>query len=474
MSLKKEYIHYAIAVVIGLLILFCVPATNGLTEIGVRVIAVMIPTLYLWLTTNTHWTCFLFFILLVMTQAMTPNEVWANSFGHFIFVTIMSFMLLNICLTDNGVIDKIAIFFITRKFCKNRPYVFMAMYLLSHLVLGFFVNGVSLCAIYIGLTEQICKVLKLKKGDPMYTAMFLLILQGNCLVACCSPIGNALPNTIMALCQETAGITITYAQWTRFGVIFTALGFLCIMLIMRIWKPDTTPFENYDRETMLAQDKPLDKKGKISAIMLLVVVAIIILPSIFTNSAFFQYISSLGITVPAIIGIVALCLIRVNGEPVMDLPKSMAKVNFPAVMFACTVACMAIPMNSEATGIVIWMKNILNPLVGNLSDLTLIIVLCVLAVVMTNFLSNTVTEALFFSVGAALLMPRGYNMAAFAVIIAVASGMSAVTPSAAVPSPFFFGPGHVTMKNSVWQDIAFVVLTFICCLATIPLVNIMF
>ena len=53
---KKEYIHYLIALIIGIVIAVALKPGNGLTDIGVRVVAIMIPCLYLWLTTNTHWT----------------------------------------------------------------------------------------------------------------------------------------------------------------------------------------------------------------------------------------------------------------------------------------------------------------------------------------------------------------------------------------------------------------------------------
>ena len=68
MSSKKEYIHYLIALIIGLVLAFALQPTNGLTEIGVRVIAILIPILYLWLTTNTHWTSLLALALLALDQ----------------------------------------------------------------------------------------------------------------------------------------------------------------------------------------------------------------------------------------------------------------------------------------------------------------------------------------------------------------------------------------------------------------------
>ena len=81
-NFRKNYLHYLIALIIGLVLLFALQPTNGLTPVGIRVVAVLIPILYLWLTTNTHWTSLLALALLVMTTAMTPNEVWAGSMGH--------------------------------------------------------------------------------------------------------------------------------------------------------------------------------------------------------------------------------------------------------------------------------------------------------------------------------------------------------------------------------------------------------
>ena len=50
MNLTKDQRNLIIAVIIGALIFFLLPAGNGLTEQGVRLLAVFIPTIYLWMT----------------------------------------------------------------------------------------------------------------------------------------------------------------------------------------------------------------------------------------------------------------------------------------------------------------------------------------------------------------------------------------------------------------------------------------
>ena len=53
---RMMYIHCLIALVIGLVLAIALRPGNGLTQMGIWVIAVTIPALYLWLTVNTHWT----------------------------------------------------------------------------------------------------------------------------------------------------------------------------------------------------------------------------------------------------------------------------------------------------------------------------------------------------------------------------------------------------------------------------------
>lgn len=250
MSSKKEYIHYLIALIIGLVLAFALQPTNGLTEIGVRVIAILIPILYLWLTTNTHWTSLLALALLIMTQAMTPNEVWAGSMGHFVVITIITYFLLNIALKETGVINKIAIFFVTRKFVQGRPYAFMAMFFASSLIIGMVMDNMSLAIIYIGIAGSLCEEIGVKKGERFYICIFLGVLWTNVIYSIASPIAHALPNIIMGSAESQLGITITYPQWLAVGVPFAAIMYVALMICVRIFNPDTTAFRNFDVEAL--------------------------------------------------------------------------------------------------------------------------------------------------------------------------------------------------------------------------------
>ena len=471
-SVRKEYIHYLIALIIGIVLAIVLQPTNGLTEVGVRVVAVLIPTLYLWLTTNTHWTSLLCLAMLVMTTAMSANEVWAGSMGHFVVITVLTYMVLNVCLSETGVINKIAFWFVSRKFVQGRPYAFMAMFFASNIIVGLFMDNLSLAVIYIGIAEVLCKQMGIKKGDPFYTCIFTGVLWGNVLLSIASPIAHALPNIIMGLAESQLGITITYAQWLAIGVPFCVVMFVVIMLGARIWNPDTSAFKNFDVEKVKAESKPLGKDGKFAAFIFILVIFFVLAPSILKDiSPVFSYLNNCGVVIPAILAIVVLAIVRFDNKPVLDVPAALRQVPWPPIIFAGTVSVLAAPLSSEVTGITAWLGNIMQPIVSGLSPIAIVVVLMIVAIVMTNFLSNTVTMVLFFNIGVVLLANGNMNMAAFTIIIALASSMATITPSAAVPSPFFFGPGHLTMKGTLKYNMFFIVLSFAVCLLFLPIAS---
>ena len=470
-AVKKEYMHYLIALIIGIVLAVALQPTNGLTELGVRVIAILVPVLYLWLTTNTHWTSLLALGLLVCTQAMTANEVWANSLGHFVCITVIVYMLLNVCLKETGVIDKIAIWFVTRKFVQGRPYAFMAMFFASNIIIGLFMDNLSLAVIYVAIASSLCERIGVKKGDPFYVAIFTGTLWGNVILSIASPIAHALPNIIMGLAETQLGISISYGQWLMVGVPFSVIMFFVIMIAVRIWNPDTTAFKNFDVEAVKRDSKPLGKDGKIAAIVFIIVVIFVLAPSILKDvmPVVMGYLNNVGVVVPAIFGVVVLALIRVDEKPVLNVPVAFKQVPFPVVIFAGTVSCFATPISSEATGISVWLGNIFRPMVEGLPDMAILVILMIIAIVMTNFLSNTVTMVLFFNIGVVLMANGSLHMGAFTIVIALAASMATITPSAAVPSPLFFGPGHLTMTGTIKWNLIFVVLSFFACLLMMPL-----
>ena len=375
MNAKKTYLHILTAVILGALLMFLLPVGNGLTADGVHMLGILIPVIYLWITVGTDWVSLAAIIALVMTGVMNNGknyyaDVYAGSMGNFIIITVISCMALSAVLTQTGVIEKIATWFITRKFVQGRPYAFLFMFLLSNLIVGTFMEATAVAIMYIDLAKNILDKLGYKKGDKFYTVVMAGLYWNNSIVSAGSPISHVLPLLLIAAAGPVLGVTISFGQWLMIGIPFEIMAFAIEMFVFRfIWKPDTTLFENYDLEATRRNARPLSTQGKISVVIFLIVVFFWLFP---------------------------------------------------------------------------------------------------------QFMSNTVTIYLMYAVGTAILSTSGINLPAFVMIIGFAAIMGLLTPAAAVPSPLFFGPEHITMKNEAKYCAIFLVLDFLIIMFVLwPLANVL-
>ena len=87
------YTNCLIALAFGIAAILFLKPVNGLTADGVHLIAVLVPTIWLWITVGTDWVSLLALMLLVMTGVMGGEKnyfanVYAGSMGNFIIITI--------------------------------------------------------------------------------------------------------------------------------------------------------------------------------------------------------------------------------------------------------------------------------------------------------------------------------------------------------------------------------------------------
>jgi sodium-dependent dicarboxylate transporter 2/3/5 len=477
------YKHYIIALAICLVTRFALQPVNGLTEQGVLLIAFILPTLYLWIAVNTHWVSVLFIGAVVMTQIMTPVVVYQNALGHFVVITLLAYMLLTACLHEAGVIDKVASWFITRKFVQGRPYAFMGMFFASNLILGIFMNNLALCVIYIRITAAVCEKIGVKKGESFYKTLMLGTMWGSAILSVASPIANALPVMMIGFLAGI-GIQITFAQWFLVGMPFMVLMFIVSMICARIAKPDSTAFKNFDINEFKKTENPLTAQGKIASIVMLIVTAWLLLPDTFLAigilTTFSRYMVDIGVVVPAILAVAALCIIHVGGKPVMDFPRAATQVPVTMLVFLAGVTVMVPPMMAagpaaEATGIAIWMQNLLSPLVSGMTPLAIAIVLVIIGLILSQVVTAIPTMVIFWALGTVLLLDTGMSLLAYGICVTYLCSLAVITPAGSINTAFYYTGGHYTVKEVLKPNIVFIVLSAVVLIAyVIPFASAIF
>ena len=475
MKFLKNYKHYLIALILLLLIKCCVPTAYGLTDLGVNILALMVPILYLWLTVGTDWVSLLALAGVVIAGAMSPSATYAGSMGNSTIMIVISCMVLNAVLAETGVIKHLASWFLTRNIVKGRPYVFIAMFLLGVTLIGLVMNVTTMCITFIAFVVGICDEIGCKKGTPFYTALILGLFWMSNVTNGASPISHSLP-LLMIGTAEGAGISITYSQYLTLGLPFTAIMYvLTVVVICLIWKPNADSFKNYDVEAAKARREPLSKAGIIASVVFIIVVLTWIIPDLFPNllpAAVQSTLKTWGPTILTIIGASFLCIVKVDNKPVGRFPTMIKAVPLSLLIFCGAVVIFGSIFNSADAGISVALNNVLAPITGNLSPFILCAIAYFLCLVLTNFVSNTVAMILFFSICIPALAGTTVSNVAVTITLCIIANFASLVPSAAVTAPLFFGDGHITVQNTLKWNIIMIILAFLVSILVIyPLGN---
>ena len=113
------------AVLIGVLVYFFMPATMGLTPLGVKLLAVFIPTVIIWLIVGgSGWSALLSVTMIVMLGVYDGNLSYQMQWGTSLVAMVIPFFMLASVLEESGAIEYIVKWIISRKIVHGRPDVY--------------------------------------------------------------------------------------------------------------------------------------------------------------------------------------------------------------------------------------------------------------------------------------------------------------------------------------------------------------
>lgn len=107
---------------------------------------------------------------------------------------------------------------------------------------------------------------------------------------------------------------------------------------------------------------------------------------------------------------------------------------------------------------------------GNPSPYVITAVLFILAVVLTQFMSNTASKALLCPVGIALAAQVGASPRAVLMAILIASSCAFASPVGTPPNTLVLGPGKYSFMDFVKCGTGLVVICLVVSIAVIPVV----
>ena len=456
-KVKKTYMHVAIGIILGILILMFLKPENGLEPMGVKVLAAFVATMYWWITLGMSWTVLIGVPLLTLTGAMSYKAVIQSGLGNPMVFFLLVTGLMNVAILETGVAERLVQWFITRKIVKGRPYMFIFLYMLSIYIISLVMAGATVCIIMLGMIKGICEELKLEKEDKLSKVLYLLVNWVSLLGFIATPIGHSTAILAIGLIETFLGVTVTFGQWCALGIPISLLWFGLIFLTVRfIFKIDMTKYENYDiegRRKALEEQGPLSKRGKITVAVFLTCVVCFFLPDILKGvlPGVASAISSFGIGSIMTIGVATLCVVNIDGKPILDWKTAIKQNEWTPILSGVTNYAIAAVFGVAETGITLWITNLCEPLTASITSwLPFVLLVSAAALFITQLMSCGTTETIIINVSIPLALALGnVNPIAIAMVITYVANIGLMTPPASGGASVTLSTDYLTPKDGL-------------------------
>ena len=433
MKLKDNIIFRSITIPICIaLCLFFrfIPAPNGLTQDAMGVIGIFLGSLILWLTIGIDWPSLLCIFSLALLDSFNAKTIFAGSFGNETFIFLLFTFICTYSLSKTPLIKRIAIWFTTNKLAKKGGWWLVCMFWTSVLLLGLFISPSVLFVVMLPIVNEILEISHIEKGEKVGKMLLMGLGFTVSISSGMTPIAHVFP----ILAMNAANISIGYAQYMAFAIPVGILSFLAMILMFRIiLKPDMSKLKNADISQIKETIPPFNKKEAISLIVFGFVLLLWIVPSLFKdiNPQFYQFFNQYGTAMPAILGTLILCIIRIDGKSIIDISDAFKNgIPWSSLIMCASTLILGSAITNDSVGLKSFLHVNLSSSLASVPAILLLIIFGVWAMLQTNVSSNMVTATLVSAVASSVIASTGIalNLNAVVCIIGCLSSYAFATP----------------------------------------------
>ncbi len=459
-QLSKNSPWYYLHTVVTLLIIFCffnfVPAVEPLTPLGIRVLGVFIAVLYGWVFCDVVWPSLMGLIMLGMSGYGGITKVFASSMGNSTVIMLILFCAVTAILSSAGIAEYISAKMVGLKIVRGRPYMLTFMLMLVMVAFNLLVSATAAIMMFYPLVKEVSKQFGFKAGDkwPIF-----VILSGSyigCRAYQLLPFKSG-PAVVYGSYTQFFGVNdINYAAHMACAFVILAASIGIVMLLCRfVFKPDVTPIL-HGSASLSGANVQLTGHQKYVLISFLVLLVLLLWPNVAPKgwgiTKFLNAMTTNGILM-AYIAIYVFIHFREGIGFKEILCKEMS---WPALYVTMTSLTMAAAFQADTTGIMTWIKEIMEPFMAGKSALVFVAIITFLCMIVTNVANNLACLAMFSPLACTIGMSLGgdIQMPAILFSILMIGSLGIITPPASTLTAYLYGekewlPGNCVMTYGI-------------------------
>lgn len=418
----------------------------------------------------------------IATGALSVDAAFAHSSSWVLWFVIGSFGLAA-ALEATGVNRRFALAFLDMPWARGRSHRFLMMFLVSATVMSALMANTVVAVIWLSLALKIYAMLDVAHDDPLVEANTLGVAWAANIGGIATPVGNGTNAPAMALIASATGVTVTFLQWTIIGSLLAALFLATALLVFRFSVPTgSDAFARPATAAFIAEERrrlgPMPPAERWAIGWFLVAILLWFVPDIARFVASRETADllqrNLHMSVPALLIPIAMCLIPVpdpNRRLVLTWPEWMQGVDWTLVIFIGGVMGLGTAVGEEATGLPQYVRAVLQPSLGQLSEYTFVLAMCAGVILVTSVISNMVTLAIFVPLGLTLSQSLGVaDPVALGIVLGIGPSLDYLLPSGTTTNAIAAGSGYLRVSTMVRHGIIlFVIHTLLLAYVGYPL-----
>jgi sodium-dependent dicarboxylate transporter 2/3/5 len=447
---RGEWIGALLGVIL-LAIFLLLPPIEPLTPMGMKVVGIFLFTVIWWATIGIGYPSLISIALLGVTGVMTVTQAFAASLGDWLIFFLIGVMGLGAGLRVTGFSRRFAVWFMSLPFTKGRPWMLVAMLLLSCSLLGMVMSLTANCIIFMAIVGPMLEEMGYKRGDRFAAMVMMGIGWASTSSFVYTPIASVGNLMTIDWIMRDMGYSVSFAQWFAWGLPMGLLVYLILLANYRYMvRPDVKQI-NEMSEKFITRAKSemgsMKREEKIAVGIFLVVIVVWMLPDIFRTSipGLSTTLLSIGRAVPAFLGACVLCFITVKGKPVLNFNQWMREhTEWGTVMLVAAIQVIGGIIGKPETGIPQLLTDIFKPIAMGTPGIIFVLITLAWVILQTNIMSNLVSMTLVYTIMIPVAASTGAaNPIALAVMIAACSNLAFALPSATTSTALVVGSGWV-------------------------------
>jgi sodium-dependent dicarboxylate transporter 2/3/5 len=462
----RYYINSAIGIAFMIFFQF-IPAPAPMTSVGMFVLGNLIGIIYLWTFVDMLWPTFVSIAIMgvraleIWPSSMQTNGIYEagmQSFGNWIALFALGCMILSLAIQESGLVKRITMWFLSRNIAKKSPYGFTVMFWIATFVIGSFMDCVAAQFFMLMIAHEIFETLGFKKGDAWPKYVVIGITFSIIISFAMTPISHTASLLFIGVYTGITGQPANFLSYMAVGIPIGIIIFVLMCLWFRFFvKIDYSKFENCDMDKIIDEQRPgrISVKERIVAVISIIVVVIWLIPGILSvvapDSSLNVLLNNLTATFPLFIAITLLCIIHVDGKPILDIRAALPKIDWSSYLFLAAMLMVATAMGEDTAGIGAWVGANIVPALTGLTPYAVVTLLAVLGCIVTNVGNNIPVGIIFISAGVPMALQMGINPYLVVVAICIGANLAYMIPPAFVPVGVAYADpwcdGKAVLKN---------------------------